>query len=39
MVRRWVRDSSLEAIRYLSPAKDMHDKLDKVQIAGVLGSE
>ena len=39
MVRRWVRDSSLEAMRDLSPSKDMHDKLDKVQIAGVLGSE
>jgi hypothetical protein len=23
-------------MRYLAPAKDVHDRLDKVQIAGVL---
>jgi hypothetical protein len=28
---------SLETtMRYLAPAKDIHEKLDKVQIAGVL---
>jgi hypothetical protein len=30
---------SLETtMRYLSPAKDVHDRLDKVQIAGLLGA-
>jgi len=24
-------------MRYLSPAKDVHDRLDKFQIGGVLG--
>jgi hypothetical protein len=30
---------SLETtMRYLAPAQDVHDKLDKVRIAGVLGT-
>jgi integrase len=37
-VQHWMGHRSLETtMRYLSPAKDVHDRLDKVQIAGVLG--
>ncbi len=36
-VQHWMGHKSLETtMRYLSPAKDVHDRLDKVQIAGVL---
>lgn len=36
-VQHWMGHKSLETtMRYLSPAKDVHDWLDKVQIAGVL---
>lgn len=38
-VQHWMGHKSLETtMRYLSPAKDVHDRLDKVQIAGVLGA-
>jgi integrase/recombinase XerD len=38
-VQHWMGHKSLETtMRYLAPAKDVHDKLDSVQIAGVLGS-
>jgi site-specific recombinase XerD len=37
-VQHWMGHKSLETtMRYLSPAKDVQDRLDKVQIAGVLG--
>jgi integrase/recombinase XerD len=37
-VQHWMGHKSLETtMRYLAPAKDVHDKLDSVQIAGVLG--
>lgn len=36
-VQHWMGHRSLETtMRYLSPQKDVHDLLDKVQIAGVL---
>ena len=36
-VQHWMGHKSLETtMRYLSPAKDVHDKLDRIQIAGVL---
>jgi integrase len=38
-VQHWLGHKSLETtMRYLAPAKDVHDRLDKVQIAGVLGA-
>jgi integrase len=38
-IQRWMGHKSLETtMRYLAPAKDVHDKLDSVQIAGVLGA-
>lgn len=38
-VQHWMGHKSLETtMRYLAPAKDIHDRLDKVQIAGVLNS-
>lgn len=38
-VQHWMGHKSLETtMRYLAPAKDVHDKLDSVQIAGVLGT-
>jgi integrase len=37
-VQHWMGHKLLETtMRYLSPAKDVHDRLDRVQIAGVLG--
>jgi len=37
-VQHWMGHKSLETtMRYLSPAKDVHERLDKVQIAGLLG--
>jgi site-specific recombinase XerD len=37
-VQHWMGHRSLETtMRYLAPAQDVHDRLDKVQIAGVLG--
>lgn len=37
-VQYWMGHKSLETtMRYLSPAKDVHERLAKVQIAGVLG--
>jgi len=36
-VQHWMGHESLETTMcYLSPAKDVHDRLDKVQIAGLL---
>src|SRR2546428_6775213 len=36
-VQHWMGHKSLETtMRYLAPAKDVHDRLDKVQIAGLL---
>jgi len=36
-VQHWMGHKSLETtMRYLAPAKDVHERLDKVQIAGVL---
>ena len=36
-VQHWMGHRSLETtMRYLAPAQDVHDKLDKVRIAGVL---
>ena len=36
-VQHWMGHRSLETtMRYLAPAQDVHDRLDKVQIAGVL---
>ena len=38
-VQHWMGHKSLETtMRYLSPAKDVHERLDKVQIAGLLGA-
>ena len=38
-VQHWMGHKSLETtMRYLAPAKDVHDRLDKVQIAGLLGA-
>jgi integrase len=38
-VQHWMGHKSLETtMRYLAPAKDVHDRLDKVQIAGVIGN-
>src|SRR5580704_3617450 len=38
-VQHWMGHRSLETtMRYLAPASDVHDRLDKVQIAGVLPS-
>jgi integrase len=35
-VQHWMGHKSLETtMRYLSPAKDVHERLDKVQIAGL----
>jgi integrase len=37
-VQHWMGHKSLETtMRYLSPAKDVHDRLNKVEIAGILG--
>ena len=37
-VQHWMGHKSLETtMRYLAPAKDVHTKLDQVEIAGVLG--
>lgn len=37
-VQHWMGHKSLETtMRYLAPAKDLHAKLDQVEIAGVLG--
>lgn len=37
-VQHWMGHKSLETtMRYLAPAKDVHERLDRVQIAGVLG--
>jgi integrase len=39
-VQHWMGHKSLETtMRYLAPAKDVHDRLDRVQIAGVLSLE
>lgn len=36
-VQHWMGHRSLETtMRYLAPAQDVHDRLDKVQIAGIL---
>jgi len=36
-VQHWMGHKSLETtMRYLAPAKDVHDRLNKVQIAGIL---
>ena len=36
-VQHWMGHRSLETtMRYLAPAKDVHDRLDKVHIAGLL---
>lgn len=36
-VQHWMGHKSLETtMRYLSPARDVHDRLNKVQIAGIL---
>ena len=38
-VQHWMGHKSLETtMRYLAPAKDVHDRLDKIQIAGLLGT-
>jgi len=38
-VQHWMGHKSLETtMRYLAPAKDVHDRLDRVQIAGLLDS-
>ena len=38
-VQHWMGHRSLETtMRYLAPASDVHERLDKVQIAGILGS-
>ena len=38
-VQHWMGHRSIETtMRYLAPATDVHDRLDKVQIAGLLGS-
>ena len=37
-IQHWMGHKSLETtMRYLSPARDIHDRLNKVDIAGVLG--
>jgi hypothetical protein len=37
VMQHWLGHKSLETtMRYLSPAKDVQERLDKVQIAGVL---
>jgi integrase len=37
-VQHWMGHKSLETtMRYLSPAKDVHERLDRLQIAGLLG--
>lgn len=37
-VQHWMGHKSLETtMRYLSPARDVRDRLDKVRIAGILG--
>jgi integrase/recombinase XerD len=39
-VQHWMGHRSLETtMRYLAPARDVHEKLDRVQIAGVLETE
>jgi integrase/recombinase XerD len=39
-VQHWMGHRSLETtMRYLAPASDVHDRLDKVQIAGVLETQ
>jgi len=36
-VQHWMGHKSLETtMRYLSPAKDVHDRLNKVEIAGIV---
>lgn len=38
-VQHWIGHKSLETtMRYLAPAQDVHERLDKVQIAGLLGA-
>ena len=38
-VQDWMGHKSLETtMRYLSPAKDVHERLDKVRIAGLMGA-
>jgi integrase len=38
-VQHWMGHKSLETtMRYLAPAKDVHDRLDRFQIAGLLGA-
>jgi site-specific recombinase XerD len=38
-VQHWMGHRSLETtMRYLAPATDVHERMDKVQIAGVLGA-
>lgn len=37
-VQHWMGHKSLETtMRYLAPAKDVHDRLDRVRIAGLVG--
>jgi len=37
-VQHWMGHRSLETtMRYLAPAMDVHDRLDKVEVAGLLG--
>jgi site-specific recombinase XerD len=39
-VQHWMGHKSLETtMRYLSPARDVHDRLNSVDIAGVLKAE
>jgi site-specific recombinase XerD len=36
-VQHWMGHKSLETtMRYLSPAKDVHDRMNQVEIAGIL---
>ena len=36
-VQHWMGHKSLETtMRYLAPARDIHDRLDQLQIAGIL---
>lgn len=38
-VKHWMGHKSLETtMRYLAPAEDVHEKLDHIQIAGLLGA-
>jgi len=38
-VQHWMGHKSLETtMRYLAPAKDVHEKLDRVEIAGLLAA-